>query len=246
MQRTRGLLGVFVILLGASCGAPGVVFVEDNSPTLEATVESNALYAGSQFLVDARVTNFELDQDNYGGDSIEGHGHFHVYLDEISDLSKLKGSGTSPVAVELPKGTTLGDHTLYFTLQHNDHTPVEPPVEVAYPITVIQPLLVPAAPGPIAALGNFDVSVAISNFQLDPANYGGDNIYGHGHYHVYLDMVAPETKLKGSAVSPATVAMPDIAPGSHTLIFTLQNNDHSDFLPAVNIPVDVTIDAAAP
>lgn len=245
---SRLVLSVVVVsFVLVACGS-GELVVEDLQEPEPAgidrvSVASNALFAGTLFEVNVEVSNFTLDPDNYGGDKIDGHGHFHVYLDQISDGTKLVGSGETPAFVRMPVTTTLGDHTLIVTLQNNDHSDVEPAVRYEYPVSVIDLEMAPIVPVLTITQGtDFDVEVDMLNFILDDANYGGANIYGHGHYHVYLDLVSDATKLAGSGTAAKTVTMPaGTAAGAHQLLFTLQNNDHTPFEPETIRAVDVTV-----
>lgn len=83
----------------------------------------------------------------------------------------------------------------------------------------------------------FDLEVAIDDFTLAPDKVEGANAEGEGHYHVWVDGeyfvagVAEVTSVAGLEV------------GEHELMVSLQNNDHTDLVPAVKSEaVTVTVE----
>ncbi|MBI4406993.1 MAG: hypothetical protein HY565_00645 [Candidatus Kerfeldbacteria bacterium] len=83
----------------------------------------------------------------------------------------------------------------------------------------------------------FDLEVAIDDFTLAPDKVEGANAAGEGHYHVWVDGeyfvagVAEVTSVAGLEV------------GEHELMVSLQNNDHTDLVPAVKSEaVTVTVE----
>ncbi len=83
---------------------------------------------------------------------------------------------------------------------------------------------------------NFDVTVAIANFELAPDAVESENEAGHGHYHLWVD---GEYYAAGVAES---VAVTDLSEGEHEIQVSLQENDHSDLSPsAKSDPIIVTV-----
>lgn len=83
----------------------------------------------------------------------------------------------------------------------------------------------------------FDLEVDIDDFTLAPDKVEGANAEGEGHYHVWVDGeyfvagVAEVTSVTGLTV------------GEHELMVSLQNNDHTDLVPAVKSEaVTVTVE----
>ena len=83
----------------------------------------------------------------------------------------------------------------------------------------------------------FDLEVEIDDFTLAPDKVEGANAAGEGHYHVWVDGeyfvagVAEVTSVAGLEV------------GEHELMVSLQNNDHTDLVPAVKSEaVTVTVE----
>jgi hypothetical protein len=219
-------------------------------PTLAAQVNPTTIPAGGIFTMTVQVTNWILDQENYGGMPIPGHGHYHVYIDQVGDAYKLKGSAQTPQMVTLPVETTAGPHTLIVTLEMNNHVHVDG-VEVRLPITVE-----PAPPATLSvsldnttieAGGYATATVNAQYFVLDEENFMGANMDRHGHWHAYLDQVGDQYYLTASALAMDRVTIPEATTdGPHELIFTLNNNDHSPYTPPTEYRVPITVRVIAP
>jgi hypothetical protein len=181
---------------------------------------------------------------------IPGHGHYHVYIDQIGDEYKLKGSAQTPQTITLPVSTTPGAHQLLIHLETNNHMMI-PGVEVRLPITVE-----PAPPATmnvtldnttIEAGGYATATVMTQYFELDQENYEGVNIDRHGHWHAYLDQIGDAYLLTASALAMDRVTIPAAATeGPHNLIFKLHNNDHSPYTPPVEQTIPITVAVIAP
>ena len=138
----------------------------------------------------------------------------------------------------VPATAMAGSHSLIFALNKGG-SPLDPAVERTVQITVedLGPASITSATVDnmtIAAGGTFNITVTTENFQFDPQNYGGANRPGYGHYHVYLDQVGEDYLVAATANSPYAATMPlNATAGTHTLIVTLNNNDHSPVSPPV-------------
>ncbi len=220
-------------------------------PGLTAMVDNEMITAGGEFSVSVTVENFQLDQANYGGMNRPGYGHYHVYLDQIGEEYRIAGSAQPTYRTKMPIETMAGPHELIITLVNNDHSQLTPAVEYRINVSV-------AMPPPPEMTVNLDVdtveagqqvvaSVDVSYFELDPENYDGDNIFGHGHYHVYLDQIGEQYLLAATAETPYAVTIPeDTTDGAHDLIFTLNNNDHSPVMPLVEVTKPITVRVLMP
>lgn len=219
-------------------------------PVINAQVDKTSIAAGGEFTVSVTVQNFQLDAANYGGMAVAGHGHYHVYLDQIGDAYKLKGSAQPSQAIIMPIATTPGAHNLIIALETNNHMPV---LDVGKTIAVT---VTPAPPPTLSALidndtieagADFTVTVSVEYFVLDPDNYGGAPIERHGHWHVYLDQIGEAYKLKGSALAQDRVTLPaNTTQGAHNLLFALETNDHQPLVPAVGQTIPITVAVLAP
>ena len=220
-------------------------------PELSAMVDNAMIPAGGEFSVSVDVTNFQLDPQNYGGTNRPGYGHYHVYLDQIGEDYRIAGSAQPTYRTIMPIETMPGPHQLIVTLQNNDHTPLSPPVEYRIDVTVLMPpppeMTVMLDVDTVEAGQQVVATVGVSYFELDPENYDGDNIPGHGHYHVYLDQIGEQYLLAATAETPYAVTIPeDTVDGLHDLIFTLNNNDHSPVMPAVEVTIPITVRVLQP
>lgn len=220
-------------------------------PEMTATVSPLTVPAGGKLTVNVTVTNFTLDQAGYGGPNEDRHGHYHVYLDQKGEDYLLKATAQSPYELTLPVDTSPGAHELIITLNNNDHTPVSPAVEQTIAITVEPPpdptLSVTIDNDTIEAGQYFVATVSVEYFVLDEEGYEGPNEDRHGHWHVYLNQIGEDYLLKATALPQERVQIPADAPaGSHELIFTLNNNDHSPLTPPVEYRVPITVVVVAP
>ena len=218
-------------------------------PSFEVTVTPLTISAGGEFTANITVKNFELDPADFGGTAMPGKGHWHCYLDQVG-ASYLAASAQPTERITMPVDTTAGAHKLIFVLENNDHTPVMGAAEKSIDVTVqaaLPPTLAAQVdPTTIPAGGNFTITVQVTNFTLDQANYGMAPIAGHGHYHVYLDTITPATKLKGSALTPQQVLLPvETMPGPHNLLVVLETNDHMP-IAGVMVTLPITVQAAPP
>jgi hypothetical protein len=226
------------------------------------TVDHPLVPGPAGFSVTVAPSNFTFDATAVNKPNQPGVGHWHVYVDAIDRAKPFSPSyvtfgATTTIHVTLAalarKGVTTGLHTLYVTLNNNDHSFVQP---LATAATVIQlgPALhlvedtgTPAHPIMIPATGAATFHVQVRGFTLDLRFMNKMNVPGTGHYHVYLDSIDPAKpfahyitcncdhmalpsltfKLTAKFIKKKTGA----GPGLHTLYVTLNNNDHSLFAP---------------
>lgn len=85
------------------------------------------------------------------------------------------------------------------------------------------------------------LEVKITGLTLAPNEVEKANVAGRGHYHVWVD---GEYFTPGTATSMTVVDAngEGLAVGEHTIMVSLQNNDHTDLAPAVkSTAVKVTV-----
>src|SRR5437016_2520047 len=200
------------------------------SPSSAGTVSSSA------FRVTVAVTGIELDVENYAGAKIPGHGHLHYYLDGSSSLA---ATSTSPF-VDFAS-LSIGPHSITAELHNNDHslyTDATHPFgfNASIAVTASNPSIAIVSPAANAAVSNtgFRITVAVAGLVIDPENYGGANIPGHGHVHFYEG-----ANLLGTSTS--TWFDVTLGTGTHTIRAELRNNDHSPLNPAVSAQVTVKV-----
>src|SRR5438552_365801 len=179
--------------------------------------------SASGFRVTVSVAGIELDSENYGGAKIPGHGHLHYYLDGSTSLA---ATSSTPFVDFGP--LAVGAHSIKAELHNNDHslytdaahsTGFNTSVTVTVATTSIS-ILSPANNAAVSN-GGFRISMAVAGLVLDVENYGGTNIPGHGHIHVYEG-----TTLLTTTVSDHVV-ITGLPTGGTTLRVELHNNDHS-------------------
>ena len=190
---------------------------------------ANAAVSNTGFRITVAVAGLVIDPENYGGANIPGHGHVHFY-----EGANLLGTSTS-TWFDVTLGT--GTHTIRAELRNNDHSPLNPAVSAQVTVKVGPPelkVLEPVPASSVSSLG-FRMRFAISNFTLDPQDYGGTAIAGQGHVHVYQG-----TTLLATTVSDH-VLITGLAAGGTTLKVELRNNDHSPLASPVFVTVSVTV-----
>ena len=195
---------------------------------------NNQVVSTAGFRIQLRVQGFELNGPNYGGVSVPGQGHIHLY-----EGTNLIGTTTS-TSFDLA-ALSAGSHTVKAELHNNDHslfTDASHPFgyNATVTVTVANPSISILSPANNAGVSNagFRISVAVSGLVLDPENYGGTNIPGHGHIHVYEG-----TTLLGTTTTTWFDAT--LGTGDHTLRVELRNNDHSPLTPAVSTQITVHV-----
>ncbi len=71
---------------------------------------------------------------------------------------------------------------------------------------------------------NYTLHIITANFRFAPAAVSMDPVYGEGHAHVYVD-----DYLISRAYSE-WYHLPNLKPGIHTVLVTLNGNDHSEYV----------------
>jgi hypothetical protein len=201
---------------------PAIMLVEPSNTNLSAEVDS------ASWPVTVAVDNFFL-VDDLGGTGVEGEGHYHIYVDgtyvtATADLSTWllhQDGGTHDLMVAL----ALSDHS---EIGVYDWIRVTTP-EGRPDITITSP------PSGEFVSTTFTGSVSVENFTLDPDSFGGANVDGEGHYHVFID------DLYLGASGESTFTATNVIPGERVLRVGLFNNDHSERNPPVYDEVTITV-----
>ncbi len=178
------------------------------------------------------VSGFVLDQADYGGMNVAGEGHIHYYVDGVL------AAATVSTFFDIPS-LAPGSHTIRADLRNNDHSALSPAVFAEIKVRAGPPELkiLEPVPGNVVSTLGFRMRFAVSNFSLDPLDYGGVPIPGEGHIHVYLG-----TTLLTTTVTDHVV-ITGLAVGAVTLRAELRNNDHSPLSTPVTTTVSVTVAA---
>jgi hypothetical protein len=209
-------------------------------PSVSATADPTAVVPGGEVTVTVSVDNFILEAPS--DTNVDGHGHYHVYLDDASGADYLAADFAASVVITIPAETPLGAHTLKVTLQENDHSPLG--ISDTVNIDVVQTggpaVSATADPSTLGAGETTTLTITTTDFTLVAP--GGANVDGQGHYHVYLDDASGADYLAADFTPTVDVDIPGgTDPGPHTLEVTLSNNDHSPLSPPVMDIVDIMI-----
>ncbi|MFQ5919559.1 MAG: fibronectin type III domain-containing protein, partial [Thermoplasmata archaeon] len=184
---------------------------------------------GAQFQVHLR--GLELDGENLGGNPIPGHGHYHVFVDDIfTGITPTEPTFTIP-------SFTPGSHTVKVDLRTNNHQLLSPTIEDMITVTAADPSISIVEPAAGATVGTVVfLQVQITGFTIDSESVGQANVPGRGHYHVTLDGTTIDFFVTGLIYT-----VRDLSEGQHTIAVSLQNNDHSALTPEVDDEVLVTV-----
>jgi hypothetical protein len=106
-------------------------------------------------------------------------------------------------------------------------------------------------PTTITEGGTTTLTVSVTNFELvDPgaghAHDGDDHhdeggVAQQGHYHVYLDTTDENPLIMAS--TPSLVLAIDAAPGDHSIIVRLNDNEHKIIQPEVRASAELVVEA---
>jgi hypothetical protein len=103
--------------------------------TVALTLDPTTVAAGDTVEATVTVTNFVFEAPS-GQPNEEGHGHYHLYLDDAVGGDYLASAQSPTVTFTMPADTAPGPHTVRISLGDHDHGPVNPPVEDIVDITV--------------------------------------------------------------------------------------------------------------
>ncbi|HEX9567347.1 MAG TPA: hypothetical protein VGA48_07115, partial [Thermoplasmata archaeon] len=211
------VLSAFVVpLFAANPGSAASYTIKVTSPATGAQVSS----LGVQMVVQVGG-RFILDQQNYGGTNITDHGHVHYFVDGVY-------KGATWLTEFVFTGLTPGAHTLKAELHYNDHGLVVPIVADSIQVIAGTPsikILEPTNGLSVSSLG-FRLRVAVSNFTMSALDFGGWNLTGEGHMHVF-DVVGTNEIYK-AATPDTTFVVTGWSVGPHTLKAELYNNNHTE------------------
>jgi hypothetical protein len=130
-MRTLVVLAV-ALAFGAACSPV------ESDPVITASASPSQVAPGGTTTVSVEVDNFELVDPATHTEVVEGEGHYHVYLDEVSgDALAIEHRRT--VDVTIPSDVTGTIHHLIISLRNSDHSERDPPVRKDVIVEVIAP-----------------------------------------------------------------------------------------------------------
>lgn len=178
--------------------------------------DGGILYGDSTTL-SVNIVNFTVQPGKVGQPPVLGEGHWHFLLDNqyVTYVTNL----SYPVV-----GLAPGDHTLTARLYNNDHSPLDFRIESVVTLHVAgAPHIVVTSPanGLVTSDRSVEITVATTNFTLDPLSMGTANQLSHGHYHVYID------ENLSTMESDLSATVSNLSIGVHFIRIVLVNRDHS-------------------
>lgn len=116
---------------------PDVTAADDapEGPTVRMTGTPRELPAGGMLTLSISTANFIIDTPMPTGMAVEGHGHYHLFLDSLDDPNYSAGSALER-PYPLPRNLTPGPHAVIVQLMYGDHTPYDPPATARVDFTV--------------------------------------------------------------------------------------------------------------
>lgn len=177
------------------------------------------------------VDNFTLAPDDIGGGNEDGHGHYHVYVD--GNYVMAAGDAFTYLYNQQP-----GEHVIKVALANNDHTETGAADWFRIELAADRPdVVIKSPPEGELVTANFAMTMEVENYTLDDEAIGGPNEDGHGHLHIFLDDLSNYL----GYTADGSFSVTDVPPGDHTLIVTLNGNDHYPLSPEVLDAVNVTV-----
>jgi len=233
--------------MGMSTNFTSVVTGGTATPSIAITSPSGGATVSNGAAVTVNIQNFTLDCPADGSKAnADGHGNWQLYVDGVVDSAYCASSGS------LKKTYSAGSHTIKASLRNNDFSALNPAVEASVTVTISvappTPSIRITSPAANATVGNGSaVTVSVQNLTFDcPADGSVANAAGHGHWHLYVDGTA-DANYDGAFCASSGTLTKTYPAGSHTLVASLRNNDHTPLDPAVNSdPVTITISDVAP
>lgn len=134
------LLSILALLGLAACEPPPYDASEaDDTGSLSPSIRvlfpessTSARYCAT-FMVAVDVDNFVLSEEHYGGDPVEGEGHWHLL--DGNDVVQPTFEEYAFIPAEAPLAD--GDHVLKAQLVGNNHQPFSPDIYYQVEITVL-------------------------------------------------------------------------------------------------------------
>lgn len=249
-----------MLLAVALPASPGIASANDCSlgngnVSLNVTAPTpNLVVIDSSLPIQVLSRGYRLDARYAGTTVTQWDGHYHEILDgNLVDMTPTVDPNNDTMSMA---GVTPGSHTLTIVPACNDHSmvmsaAVNVPFTYAGPqLPLPAPVTFPDAPaititspanGAFVQGGSFDMTVAVSNFELCEECYGKANITGVGHWHVFADgpVMANMKAMAGSETQ--TVTLQGVTPGPHTFYAVLVDNHHMPFMDMPSTMAMVTV-----
>jgi hypothetical protein len=251
MSKLRGV-ALVLLLMGIACGKQAAKEEATEKPgaaitlgTVASSVKGNVV---SLPVSATGVTIVKADGDTSGKT-----GHFHVFVDKDpvavgQTIAKERGivhSADSPVKVW---GLKPGSHTFTVVLGDGAHERLDVPATKTVTVNVEGPSVQGTAPASIDSGEALEIALASQGVEVVKAD--GDASGKTGHLHVLVD---PATPPKGgdtiAAAVPgkiyhtteASVSIPGLAKGEHTVWIVLGDGNHKAFDPPAMDKLTVTV-----
>ena len=231
---------------GAPVGAAASIAVTSPGFDVLSPEDGGWLEYDTEIAVAVNVSAFELIEPGEDTEPEVGKGHYRVYLDDADGEDYLLASASLEDSFVLPEGVPSGQHELRFSLREKSGAPVgfDRVVDVfvgAGPpgVAILSPFAgQPVHPGTVLLF-----AVQASNYLLKSFVPDTPNVYGQGHYRVYLDNQTGDNFLLASANTQGLVTLPeDMTLGPHTIRVALHNNDGSE----LGVETEIWLDVVAP
>ena len=216
-----------------------------------------SVVTGNILALQVRTLGYTDTCNGAGSKNVADFGHYHIELDK----SLVNMYCTSAAALISMQNVSPGKHTFTVLPAQNDHAEIHAnakAITIDYQPTNPLPAITAATFGgpmsikilsPAAGSvlnGTFDVTVRVTNFNLNCDLFGKPDVAGYGHWHLNLDsdtgaMMGMGTMVGMACTGTFHATTAGMTPGKHTLIALLTDNGHVPFNPDVNDKIDVTI-----
>jgi hypothetical protein len=187
-----------VASLGSMAATP--VLAEMAKPTVTIVSPSvGETASGKTIAVKVVPHNYKVECADVGKPMRPGKGHVHAMIDGTS-MEKLTNFYCSTSFAISGQGLDPGEHTLAVTLASDDHIDISKPATVTFSYRPTTPQGLPSgesagkptveimSPATGAAVPRqFNLQVAVTNFDLSCDLEGKSNVAGYGHLHVFVN-----------------------------------------------------------
>lgn len=243
----------------AQSPSPGMDGMEMEDPpyaVILSGLEDGATVTENEVTVNVEAIGFTPSCAHAGKPIVEGVGHYHTILDGM--LIDMECTPTATISLQ---NVAPGPHTIIALPALNNHheiqagaamlsfeyAPTDPlpeivAVEPAQPptITIVSP-----APGTEVS-GEFEITVAVTDFTLSEDLYGKPDLAGFGHWHANVDatdgpMMGMVTMLGMSGTETFTASTEGLEAGAHPFFAILVSNSHMPFMEPVMASVELIV-----
>lgn len=251
-KRTSLLATVSLLTLLAACGGDDETEETTAAPKAEplsiVSPAAGSAVRGNVVSLDVEAKDITIVKAD--GDTSGRTGHFHVFIDRdpvppgavIPREAGIVHTTDDPITLT---GLTVGNHRLVVVYGNGAHVRIGT-AQAETTVKVDGPSVKASAPATLRAGEPLNLSMTVEGFSLVKAD--GDTSGRSGHLHLFVDRAPtppgqpiPLGDPKIIHTSETTTAIPDLAPGEHTIWVVAGDGVHMPLSAGVMDKVTVTV-----